>query len=169
MMCVARTVPNSSFYSVSRVTISQAQYIVNLAVAVKCFGVGTSYFIVVGDLMPPVLKEVIPNDRKAFQNWFVSRKLWITVFCALFIVPFVRFRAIDKLKFTSSVAIMCFACVVLVVLLYAYVDDLDGCAAYESNDDCKDHTNAVPEKQFAFMKVCVFNQCTQSVYDMCAV
>ena len=49
----AKSIPGSaSFYSVAEVALPGYSSFIDLAVAVKCYGVATSYLIVVGDLMP---------------------------------------------------------------------------------------------------------------------
>ena len=50
LMASARLVPQASFYTLSQKTIPKVKRLVDLAVAIKCFGVGTSYFIVIGGL-----------------------------------------------------------------------------------------------------------------------
>jgi len=45
-----------SFYTIAVATLPQATMVIDAAVAIKCFGVGTSYFIVVGDLVPVALE-----------------------------------------------------------------------------------------------------------------
>ena len=49
----AKSIPGSaSFYSVAEVALPGYSSWIDLAVAIKCYGVATSYLIVVGDLMP---------------------------------------------------------------------------------------------------------------------
>ena len=50
----ART--KQSFYTIALATLPQATMLIDFAVAIKCFGVGTSYFIVCGDLVPVALE-----------------------------------------------------------------------------------------------------------------
>ena len=44
--------PTSSFYTVADATIPKWAFLVDVAVAIKCFGVAIAYMIVIGDLMP---------------------------------------------------------------------------------------------------------------------
>lgn len=50
--------PNASYYTLSDLSVPRAKKLVDFAVAIKCFGVGTAYFVVIGDLMPDVLKGI---------------------------------------------------------------------------------------------------------------
>ena len=45
----------SSFYSVARAAVPQYTILIDLAVAMKCFGVATGYLITVGDCMVDAL------------------------------------------------------------------------------------------------------------------
>ena len=50
--CAKRITPPVSFYAVSEVALPGYSSIIDFAVAVKCYGVATSYLVVIGDLMP---------------------------------------------------------------------------------------------------------------------
>ena len=41
----------------AQATVPSFTFLIELAVAIKCFGVATSYLIVVGDLMPDVVSS----------------------------------------------------------------------------------------------------------------
>ena len=45
---------DASFFAVSQITWPSAGVFFDLAIAIKCFGVGISYMLIVGDLMPQV-------------------------------------------------------------------------------------------------------------------
>jgi amino acid permease len=68
----------SSFFALSQITYPNAAVIFDAAIAIKCFGVGVSYLIIIGDLMP----GVILGFDEAAENipFLVDRKFWITVF-----------------------------------------------------------------------------------------
>lgn len=53
-LCALREPGPASFYSVAITAMPSATIVIDLAVAIKCFGVATSYLIVIGDLMPDV-------------------------------------------------------------------------------------------------------------------
>src|SRR5271169_7126064 len=46
---------SASFFALSQITYPNAAVIFDAAIAVKCFGVGVSYLIIIGDLMPGVV------------------------------------------------------------------------------------------------------------------
>lgn len=48
----------ASFYSVSNTVAPQWTWLIDGAVMIKCFGVGTSYLIIVGDLLPDALSNL---------------------------------------------------------------------------------------------------------------
>lgn len=60
LLCIsAKTVKTrpASFYTLCHVAIPRWTFLIDLAIAIKCFGVAISYLVVVGDLMPLVFKE----------------------------------------------------------------------------------------------------------------
>jgi amino acid permease len=54
----------------------QATHIINLAVAIKCFGVAVSYLIVVGNLLTPVMVQLTGADS---DSPVADYRLWIGV------------------------------------------------------------------------------------------
>lgn len=99
----------ASFFSLSQLTYPSLSVIFDLAIAIKCFGVGVSYLVIIGDLMPKIVETLnITNDLLNHRNF------WITVFMA-FIAPLSFLRKLDSLKYTSIVAL--FSVVYLIVLV----------------------------------------------------
>jgi len=70
---------NASFFALSQITYPNAAVLFDAAIAVKCFGVGVSYLIIIGDLMPGVIRGMI-GDRFETSSLWGDRFFWITVF-----------------------------------------------------------------------------------------
>lgn len=68
----------SSFFALSQITYPNAAVIFDAAIAIKCFGVGVSYLIIIGDLMPGVVRGF--NDNANNIQFLVDRHFWITAF-----------------------------------------------------------------------------------------
>lgn len=69
---------SASFFALSQITYPNAAVVFDAAIAIKCFGVGVSYLIIIGDLMPGV---VLGFARDAGGNEFLlDRRFWITAF-----------------------------------------------------------------------------------------
>src|ERR1700712_4846345 len=68
----------SSFFALSQITYPNAAVIFDAAIAIKCFGVGVSYLIIIGDLMPGVILGF--NENAAEVPFLVDRHFWVTVF-----------------------------------------------------------------------------------------
>jgi amino acid permease len=91
---------HASFFSVAQLTYAKAAMVIDLAIAIKCFGVGVSYLIIIGDLMPEVMTGVgIEGD-----GILHSRSFWITVFM-LIIIPLSFLKRLDSLRYTSMAAL----------------------------------------------------------------
>ena len=68
----------SSFFALSQITYPNAAVVFDAAIAVKCFGVGVSYLIIIGDLMPGVVQGFVSNV--GVNEFLVDRRFWITAF-----------------------------------------------------------------------------------------
>lgn len=68
----------ASFFALSQITYPNAAVIFDAAIAVKCFGVGVSYLIIIGDLMPGVVLGFASGSP--VYDFLVDRHFWITAF-----------------------------------------------------------------------------------------
>lgn len=72
---------NASFFALSQLTYPNASVIFDAAIAIKCFGVGISYLIIIGDLMPGVVLGFVGSeDKLAGMGYLVERHFWVTAF-----------------------------------------------------------------------------------------
>ena len=108
---------SASFFALSQITYPNAAVIFDAAIALKCFGVGVSYLIIIGDLMPGVVRGL--SDEDSLKPFLVDRHFWVTAFmyehpsrlkkqptdqilmCRLIIIPLSFLRRLDSLKYTS--------------------------------------------------------------------
>jgi amino acid permease len=113
---------SASFFALSQITYPNAAVIFDAAIAIKCFGVGVSYLIIIGDLMPGVVRGFAAEDR--ITPFLVDRHFWVTAFM-LVVIPLSFLRRLDSLKYTSVVALISIGyLVILVVYHYAAHDTL---------------------------------------------
>lgn len=70
---------SSSFFALSQITYPNAAVIFDAAIAIKCFGVGVSYLIIIGDLMPGVIQGFNANAGTTLP-FLVDRHFWVTAF-----------------------------------------------------------------------------------------
>jgi amino acid permease len=69
---------SASFFALSQITYPNAAVVFDAAIAIKCFGVGVSYLIIIGDLMPGVVRGFARADDLA--PFLVDRHFWVTAF-----------------------------------------------------------------------------------------
>ena len=72
---------SASFFALSQITYPSAALFFDAAIAIKCFGVGVSYLIIIGDLMPGVVKA-FSEDHGGYA-FLVDRHFWITAFMSV--------------------------------------------------------------------------------------
>lgn len=99
----------SSFYSVARAAVPRYTILIDLAVALKCFGVATGYLITIGDCMVDALDHILMNGDPKYDNrlWLqivLSRHFWV-IGAVLAVSPFSFNRQLDDLKKTSALAL----------------------------------------------------------------
>lgn len=68
----------ASFFALSQITYPNASVVFDAAIAIKCFGVGISYLIIIGDLMPGVVLGF--NEKAGEIGYLVDRHFWVTAF-----------------------------------------------------------------------------------------
>ncbi|KAF9428564.1 hypothetical protein BGZ94_001909 [Podila epigama] len=125
---------SASFFACSKLTYPSAAVWFDLAIAIKCFGVGISYLIIIGDLMPGVVRSLsmaaliaAGDDGSGTVDpvwWFLEdRRFWITIFMGI-IGPLAFLKRLDSLKATSALALGAVAYLVFIVVYYFSDPDL---------------------------------------------
>ncbi|KAH7063215.1 transmembrane amino acid transporter protein-domain-containing protein [Macrophomina phaseolina] len=110
----------ASFASLSKITYPNAAVVFDAAIAIKCFGVGVSYLIIIGDLMPGVVRGF--SDSAGEIGFLVDRQFWVTAFM-LIVIPLSFLRRLDSLKYTSMIALVSISYLVILVLAHFFKGD----------------------------------------------
>ncbi|CAE7866989.1 avt5 [Symbiodinium microadriaticum] len=128
LQCSARRIGEApcSFYSVSNAVAPRWTWLIDGAVMVKCFGVATSYLIIVGDLGPPALEML----GLQVHRW--------EVICLGFCVAasLACLRNLSGLKFTAvlSLAIVIWTTVLIALYVIRPSKDFNPCG-HSSDED----------------------------------
>lgn len=112
---------SASFFALSQITYPNAAVVFDAAIAIKCFGVGVSYLIIIGDLMPGVVRgfnSSIGDDA----SFLVDRHFWVTAFM-LVVIPLSFLRRLDSLKYTSVVALISIGYLIVLVVYHFFKGD----------------------------------------------
>ncbi|PYH48872.1 putative amino acid transporter [Aspergillus saccharolyticus JOP 1030-1] len=110
----------ASFFALSQLTYPNAAVVFDAAIAVKCFGVGVSYLIIIGDLMPGVVQGFVGGSPD--YEFLVDRHFWVTAFM-LIVIPLSYLRRLDSLKYTSIAALVSMAYLVVLVVYHFVIGD----------------------------------------------
>lgn len=108
---------NASFFSVATITYPSLAVVFDIAIAIKCFGVGVSYIIIIGDLMPQISESL-----HLTHEFLLKRQFWVAVAMAV-VGPLSFLRKLDSLKYTSVVALVSVGYLVLIVVGHFLVRD----------------------------------------------
>lgn len=107
------------YFSLCQLTYPQLSVIFDAAIAIKCFGVGVSYLVVIGDLMPQIMAAL-----HVLSLWLLHRNVWITLFMALMVTPLSYLKRLDSLKYTLVVALFSVGYLICLVVEHYVVDTL---------------------------------------------
>lgn len=108
-----------SYFSLAQLTYPHLLVVFDGAIAIKCFGVGVSYLVVIGDLMPKIM-ETLHVDSNSI---LMARNFWISLFMAVLVVPLSYLKKLDSLKYTSVVALFSVAYLICLVVGHAFAGD----------------------------------------------
>lgn len=150
----------ASFYVVAMAAIPHWAWLIDLAVAVKCFGVATSYLIVAGDMMPAVCAHI--GTSAALH----SRTLWITLALATG-GPLACASRLEAMKWTSLLSIGCV--VYLAVLACAMLAEPSlACARDDGLNECRGTMRELPDAgALRALPIFVFGfTCQQNVFSV---
>lgn len=130
-ICATKTEKPSSFYAVAMLAAPSYVVLIDFAVAIKCFGVATSYLIIIGGLMPEAMEQL-----GADGSW-QKRQLWVAIGFAI-VAPIACLNSLENLKFTSSFSLFFVTFVTVLIVLFAFNDipGLDACANVAEGDLC---------------------------------
>jgi len=133
-LCSLKQEGPSSFFSLAKEALPKFTAVIDIAVAITCFGAASSFLVIIGDLMPQVMQQF--GASSAIQD----RQLW--VFLGFVVVtPLSCLRNLDSLKFTSVMAMVFVVFLTLLVILYAAdIPSLNPCVDVDDGDVCKGST-----------------------------
>lgn len=112
---VVRYIPQgstASFFVLANQINPNLSVIFDIAIAIKCFGVGVSYLIVIGDLMPQILNVFTEN------SWLLSRNFHITMMMLFIVAPLCFMKRLNSLRHASMVAISSVVYLCLLVIVH---------------------------------------------------
>ena len=149
-LCALRTGLPSSFRRVTAMALPGDRWsaLIDATVAFKCFGVATSYLVVVGDTIPAVVRAAAGDEEEeggvgegGGGGLYESRQFWVLVGAAL-IAPLCFLPSLDKLKFTSALSLCFVAFLTTVVLVVAFVDGSVGGVDHGGGADNDNHESS---------------------------
>ncbi|KAK6458140.1 vacuolar amino acid transporter [Scheffersomyces xylosifermentans] len=109
-----------SYFSLAQLTYPQLSIVFDSAISIKCFGVGVSYLVVIGDLMPKIMESL----NVSTNSYFMERNLWITIFMVFIVVPLSYLKKLDSLKYTSVVALFSVVYLICLVIEHYVANDI---------------------------------------------
>lgn len=113
---VSQYVPrgHATFFNVCSITYPKLSVVFDFAIAIQCAGCALSYLVLVGDLMPTIVKIKGIEDL---------RTAWICI-SALIIVPLSFLRNLDSLKYSSILGLVAIFYLSVLVIAHYFVGDI---------------------------------------------
>ena len=170
-LCAKKNGGPSSFYSVAEMCLPSCScFIIDALVLIKCFGVGTSYLLVIGDLMPSAM------GGGGGDSMWTKRTTYVTI-AFIFVSPICFFPSLDALKYTSSLSVVFAFFLSLVVVAFAFPDisGLDACLEFQGGGVLTDplcvgnRVNATLNKNtLHVISIVIFSfTCQQNIFSIC--
>ncbi|KAL6060117.1 Amino acid permease-like protein [Balamuthia mandrillaris] len=135
LLIVCATATGSSSYE-HMVEAAFGRYAANalkVIIVLYTFGVCVGYIIIVGDLLPPVIEEWLPDslifpveDRSKVERFFLAPIFFQTAITLLVIAPLASLRLLDSLKYASMFAIVAVLFFTGVVVVHGTADIIEG-------------------------------------------
>ncbi|QSL64072.1 hypothetical protein MERGE_000227 [Pneumocystis wakefieldiae] len=107
----------ASFHKITDMTFPSVSFLFDAIIAIKCFGVTVTYLILIGDVMPQVVR-MIKSDLPD-KSFLVSRHFWVTIFMAI-ITPFMFLRRLDSLRYISIVSLFSIIYLTIIVIKHFF-------------------------------------------------
>eukprot|EP00494_Astrolonche_serrata_P015288 UN15436 len=108
-----------------------SKQIMEIIVATNCFGLATSYLVVMGDLIP----EVVNYCTDSPAHILTTREAWVTIIAFGPCLPLTLLKTLDSLKIFSLLGIIACTYIVTLVVLYG-IGEVDGCSDAEVGERC---------------------------------
>lgn len=108
-----------SYFSLSQLTYPNLSILFDSAILIKCFGVGVSYLVVIGDLMPKIV-ESIGGENVPLDSILMARNFWITIFMIIIVTPLSYLKKLDSLKYTSILALFSVGYLICLVVAHYF-------------------------------------------------
>ncbi|CAI5760530.1 unnamed protein product [Candida verbasci] len=106
-----------SYFSLAQLTYPKLSIVFDSAISIKCFGVGVSYLVVIGDLMPKIMESL-----NVTNHILMHRNFWISIFMILIVVPLSYLKKLDSLKYTSILALFSVGYLICLVLQHYFTE-----------------------------------------------
>lgn len=155
----------TSFYSVANAAHPGSTKIIDFAVAIKCFGVATSYLIIVADTMVDSMEFFYGEESKWGERW-----IWVVIGTAC-VTSLSFFKTLDALKFTSAIAIVFVLTLTVVIILYsANIGGMDPCEDTVEPDTCNSGMSMTKSFGDTLGKMSTFIfafTCHQNIFSVC--
>ncbi|GMH64328.1 hypothetical protein TrRE_jg4557, partial [Triparma retinervis] len=156
----------TSFYSIANRAHPASTNAIDFAVAIKCFGVATSYLIIIADMMVDVMKYFAGDDSSWAERW-----IWVVAGTAC-ATSLSFFKTLDALKFTSAIAIVFVVTLTTVIVIYASgaIDPCERQVWEEYGPTCKGDVEAAKPLGDTLTKLSTFvfaYTCHQNIFSVC--
>ena len=141
--CADRVGRPATFNTVAEKAVPGSGLAISFAVAIKCFGVATSYLIVIGDSVP---KSVVALGG---SGWLIRRQVW-TLAALCIAAPLAYMKRITALKNVSLVALGCVMGITVMIVCFAIFRDSEADGVFDPCPATGAVASSCPPGQMAY-------------------
>ncbi|CCH42030.1 Sodium-coupled neutral amino acid transporter 2 [Wickerhamomyces ciferrii] len=108
---VSKKLPgDTSYFALCGITYPKLTLIFDFSIAIQCFGVALSYLVLIGDLVPSLINEVLSRNQ-------------VILLSLIIIIPLISFRKLDSLKIGSLIGLLAIGYLTILVISHSIWDD----------------------------------------------
>lgn len=101
---------DTSYFALCAITYPKLTLLFDFSIAIQCFGVALSYLVLIGDLVPSLMGDIISRHQAI-------------LFSLVIILPLVSFRKLDSLKIGSLIGLLAIGYLTVLVISHSIFDD----------------------------------------------
>jgi amino acid permease len=101
----------TSFFALCAISYPRLSLLFDFSIFLQCFGVGLSYLVLVGDIVPGLIDHVLSRNQVILLSLAVT-------------IPLVSLRKLDSLKIGSLIGLFAIFYLTLLVISHALFDDI---------------------------------------------
>lgn len=101
----------TSFFHLCEITYPKLTLLFDFSIFLQCFGVALSYLVIVGDIIPGLISDILSRNQ-------------VILLSAVITLPLICLKKLDSLKIGSLIGLFAIFFLTCLIILHALIDDV---------------------------------------------